>query len=771
VTALLLWPAVAERAGFLRENDEWGRANLAAYDSNRDALERTIAAARAAGGRSFPGLAAKWGGQVRIGYVPLYAFLSEAHVPAIAFLYHAMALPADVMVRFDETRPDHYRLFDVRSVVTDAGRPMPPFLRPAGSAGPFTILRPPPSGAFDLVQAPRSVFVDRRTFYDVNDAWLQSTWPAAGAHLLLEYESAVSAEAMPPRLTSLDGLKQPQRSANCGTVTGEQDGDDVYRATVSATTDCYVLFKMTYHRNWRATVDGVPRRTVMLSPGFASVRVAPGRHTVEMRYAPGAAKPILLLLTIPFLVAGFVLEKRGALADVEARAEALPLRPSYALLVAALVLPVVVGVAGAAQPNGHDALEYLPRVIEFHQSVRHGILFPRWAPDLSSGQGQPLFLFNPPHFYYVSELFHLLGLSFVAAMNAACVLLIAASAAAMYLLGRWFFGPAGGAIAALAYIYAPYFLVDLYVRTAFAEFSAFPFYPLALYGFARHATGRQHRYLALGIVGYAGVWFAHSPAALLFSPLLGAFLLFLAWRERSWRQLAMHVAACAVALLIAASVWLPALEEAADTHANLLTEGPLKYSNHFVFPKQFFATAWGYGVSIPGDQDGMPFSLGWAQLLLGGIAAIAVARWETDAWKRWTAFFAGAAFVLCFLMTQRAHAVWDKFPQIQYVAFPWRLLASTTCCLALLAAAVTLALARLPERWRGAAYAACIAAIVLSTVVHARPASYLSIDLRRHPGDLRHLRAAVGERAPRLPRRRAARHARRGHGERPAPRS
>ena len=731
ITALLLWPAVAERADYLRQNEEWGRANLAAFDSNRDALERTIAAARAMGGRSFPGLAAKWGAQVRIGYVPLYAFLSEAHVPAVAFLYHAMALPADVMVRFDETRPDHYRLFDVRSVVTDAGRALSAFLRPAGSAGPFAILRPPPSGAFDLVQAPASIYVDRRTFFDVNDAWLQSTWPAAGAHLLLEYETAAGAATMPPRLASIEALKQPPRAAACGSIAKEWDGDDVYRADVNAAADCYVLFKMTYHPNWRATVDGAPRPTVMLSPGFAAVRVPPGHHAVEMRYAPGAAKPILLLLSIPLLVAGFVAEKHGALAAVEAKAETLPLRASHGLLVVALVMPVVVGLAGTAQPNGHDALEYLPRVIEFHENVRHGILFPRWAPDLSSGQGQPLFLFNPPFFYYVSELFHLFGFSFVAAMNAACLLLIAAAAASMYLLGRWFFGSAGGAIAALAYVYAPYFLVDLYVRTAFAEFSAFPFYPLALYGFARHATERRRRHLIVGIVGYAGVWFAHSPAALLFSPLLGAFILFLAWRERSWRLLAMHVAACAVALLIAACVWLPALEEAVDTHANLLVEGPLRYSNHFVYPWQFFANGWGYGVSIPGDQDGMPFSLGWAQLLLGTIAAVAIARWETDAWKRWIAFFAGAAFVLCFLMTQRAHAVWDKFPQVQYVAFPWRLLAPVTCCLALLAAAVTLALARLPERWRGAAFAACIAAIVLSGVPHAKPASYLSIDLRQ----------------------------------------
>jgi hypothetical protein len=91
-------------------------------------------------------------------------------------------------------------------------------------------------------------------------------------------------------------------------------------------------------------------------------------------------------------------------------------------------------------------------------------------------------------------------------------------------------------------------------------------------------------------------------------------------------------------------------------------------------------------------------------------------------------FFAAAAIGLCFLMTQRAQAVWDVLPQLHYVAFPWRLLAPAACCIALLAAAIGLAIPRLPERWRGAAVAACAAAIVLTALPHAQPAGYLSLD-------------------------------------------
>jgi hypothetical protein len=733
LTIIVLWLPIDERRQFLQEGYGWGRENLAAFADNQDAVIQVTRTAARLGGRSYPGLAGKWGMQLRVGYVPLYAFLSEAHVPAVAFLYHAMALPADVMVRFDDTRLEQYRLFDIRSVVADAGRAMPPFLKQISTAGPFRIYQPPPSdGAFDLVRAPYAYHVDGRTFFDVNDAWLNSGWPAARAHLLLDYESAVPAVPR-PRLPSLAPLAQPPPVVSCGAVRGTSDAGDEHLAQFDvARGDCFALFKMTYHRNWKATVDGGSRPVVMLSPGFVGVPLTPGRHSVVIRYDAGPGKAALLLLAIPILVGAFLVEKRGLLARLETRAADVPLRwkPewTWAVVTFVLVLPCIAPYAGSSQPNGHDALEYMPRVVEFHENLRHGILMPRWAPDLSSGQGQPLFLFNPPLFYYATEVFHVAGLSFSAAMNAACIALILAAAASMFLLGRWYFGAPGGAIAALAYVWAPYFLVDLYVRTAFAEFSAFPFYPLAFYGFARHAATRDRKYLLLGALAYAAVWFAHSPAAVLLSPVVVAFILFLSWRAKSFRLLLTHAGALAAGLLLAATIWLPSLVETADTHANLLTVGPLRYSNHYVAPWQFFSTMWGYGVSIAGDQDTMPFSLGWPMLILAGIAAIAIVRREAEEWQAWLAFFAGAVFVLCFLMTQRAHGVWDAWPQLQYVAFPWRLLAPASFCLALLSAAIVLPIARLQPRLRNAAFAAVIASIVLIALPHAKPAGYLSLD-------------------------------------------
>src|SRR5688500_1778914 len=201
-----------------------------------------------------------------------------------------MAWPAGVMVRFDENRPEHYRLFDVRSVIAESTRPLPDFLQQTASFGPFRVLQAPPSGTFTLVQVPRSFYVDRRTFFDVNDAWLQSRWPAADAHLALDYESALP--VLPrPRLGDLTALAQAPPAAACGSIVRQSGADHSYRAEVDSTGDCVALFKMTYHPNWRATVDGAPRKTVMLSPGFIGVPLPRGRHTVELRYEASFARP------------------------------------------------------------------------------------------------------------------------------------------------------------------------------------------------------------------------------------------------------------------------------------------------------------------------------------------------------------------------------------------------------------------------------------------------------------------------------------------------
>lgn len=721
VTILLLYPALRERAHVLESNRSWGKQNLTALAADSDSLDRSIADVKARGGRVYPGLAATWGGKFKIGYVPMYAFLSKQDIPAVAFLYHSMALPGDVMVQFNDWSPAQYRLFNIRSVIAPDGTPLPPFLVPRERFGRFQIFEAPGAGYFDVVDVPAAVKTSRYNFYDINLRWLQSAWPAGKQHLLLNMSGNDPGGL--PRLSADAALPASVPNGSAGTVTTEQDQNESYQAQVNATRASFVLFRMTWHPNWHAYVDGRLERTVMLSPGFVGIPVTAGSHQIVCRYEPGPWKPIMALGGIVLAIAF------GSAGKLRVRAPSFSkAKVGRAIAAFALLLPVCVSLFTNRIPSGHDALEYLPRQIEFHQNVAQGILFPQWAPDLVYGAGEPLFEFNPPMIYYIAEVWHLLRFDFVTAINLACVALVVLAATGMFLLGRLYFGEWGGWLAAAAYLYAPYFAVNLYVRSALAEFAAFPFYGFALYGFGAYAKRRHTGYLLLGTIAYAGVMFSHNVAALTFTPLLIGFVVLTFWDARSWSVLRNQVLGIAGGLGLSAAVWIPALAERKYVGLDRLLDGYLRYSNHFVFLHQLFSSKWGYGISVPGDGDDLSFSLGWCHLILVAVVLVVVLLYPKLTSRRWVWFFGGACVGYCFFALTDSQWIWDRVRLLQYLQFPWRMLGAASLCIALLIAAIAPALQRLP-RFREVAFACALGLLIVPNLPHDQPVGFQDVDL------------------------------------------
>ena len=728
VTILLLYPMVRERARFLANDAAWGRRNLAAYATAKPDLDAALAAARAEGGRVYAGLAAGWGGSFKIGDVPVYAFLSTARLPAVDFLYHSMALTGDLMLRFNDWNLAHYRLFNIRSVILPGQMSMSaPVFPPRGRFGNLQVFGAPGGGYFDVVDAAAAVKTTRRNFYDVNDRWLASPWVARREHLLLDWDGRAPAGMQriapdAPLPFEISGAPEP------GAVMGERQSGETYAADCEVLRPAYVLFKMTWHPNWKAYVDGAARPVAMLSPGFAAVAVEPGRHRVEFRYEPGWSKPVLAAAGLLVAALAGWLRRRGIVAPALMRLpervpEGLRIAAGIALLAAPVVLPLLTSSVLA----GHDAFEYFPRVIEAHRNVTNGIVLFRWAPDLSHGYGQPLFIFRPPLFYWMAELWKLAGFDVITAVNLACALLVLAAAAAIFRLGRLYFGESGGWLAAAAYLFAPYFAVDLYVRSALEEFAAFPLFALALYGFGAWALERRRRDWVVGACAQAALLCCHFPAALLFTPLLLAFLGLTAWHERSWRVFAAQAAGLGAALGLSAWSWLPALAEKQYVGMQRLLAG-FRYADHLVYLHQLFDWKWGYGLSVPGPDDGMSFSLGWSHVLVAAGAWIWISRRRKHPGRSVAQFFGAAGVLLSFLMLEDAVWLWDHLPLLAYVEFPWRLLSVAALCFAMLAAALGPALDAL-GRWRRPALAAALALLIVPNLFHLAPPRVADVDL------------------------------------------
>ncbi len=321
------------------------------------------------------------------------------------------------------------------------------------------------------------------------------------------------------------------------------------------------------------------------------------------------------------------------------------------------------------------------------------------------------------------------GFDYVTAMNLACVaVIVLLSAVGMFLLARLYFGAAGGWLAAAAYLYVPYFAVDLYVRSAMEEFSSFPFFALALYGFGAYAKRRRLSYGLLGAAAFAGVLLCHFMAALLFTPLLFGFLGLTAWMEKSWTVLWKQACVFLLGLGLSAASWIPALAARPDASIQRAIEGYFLYSTHFVYLHQLFYSPWGYGASVAGPDDGMSFALGWSHLLLIVLVWILIARHPKQGDRRLFRFFGIAAVLLCILMLQDALWIWQQLPLLQNVTLPWRLLCPVAVCQAMLIAPLGRFLDSVP-RWRTCAMTAAMALLILPNLSHLHSGKITDVDL------------------------------------------
>ncbi len=103
---------------------------------------------------------------------------------------------------------------------------------------------------------------------------------------------------------------------DCGTVLQQSQKKGYASTTVSvpsfiSSQQCYVIYKMTYHPEWRVFVDGAEEKLVMMSPSFMGVAVSSGTHDVVFSYEVFWYRKWLLLVSILSLVGLFFWRKIG----------------------------------------------------------------------------------------------------------------------------------------------------------------------------------------------------------------------------------------------------------------------------------------------------------------------------------------------------------------------------------------------------------------------------------------------------------------------------
>ncbi len=332
---------------------------------------------------------------------------------------------------------------------------------------------------------------------------------------------------------------------------------------------------------------------------------------------------------------------------------------------------------------------------ELDLMVKEGDFFPRWAPHFSFERGSTVFNFYAPLSRYLGEVFVLGGLTPASAFLAALLVITVTSGLCMYWLARDFVSGPGAIVAAVAYLYHPYRLADLYQRGDIAEAMNFAFFPLALLAVSR--AMRFNRPVGLKLVTGGGVAFgfmliSHQLSAFYFGlyMLVPFILLCLGryfWQER--RTLAPALRKALVRLLYLAG--MAGLGVALSAFYIL----PVVFESKNIRVGNKVGIDWGYGFfdslvtnwkdwfsSIRPTEyaDRSMTNLAWfgptpLVLALVGLVVLwlPISRKSRD--NRWLGLFFGLIIGLLLVMQfQFFRPFWENAPGMIYIQFPWRLM-------------------------------------------------------------------------------------------------
>jgi hypothetical protein len=363
------------------------------------------------------------------------------------------------------------------------------------------------------------------------------------------------------------------------------------------------------------------------------------------------------------------------------------------LLLLAVTLVAVQPLLGGVLPWTADGLLHFHRLAQLHRSLNHGILFPRWAPDMGLGYGFPLFNYYAPLSYYLAEPLRLIGLSTQNALLAGFVLAVFAGCIGTYLCAHDLFGAPAGFVAAAAFTYAPYHLYNAVHRGALAELWGLAWLPFVFWALRRLALRSCRTDLALSSLFYAALLLTHNVLALISTPLFALYATFLwALHGRGYRRALLLGGALALGLGLSAFFWAPAFLEREYVQIHqLYAPADLDYHNNF--------TDWGRLLAAPQPVDPklinpwIPLSFGWPQLALALVALLGLRRFAGQETRLHLVLLLLGLLALTVMMLPCSVAVWDSIPVLRFVQFPWRFLGPASLFLAILAGAGA---ARLP---------------------------------------------------------------------------
>lgn len=328
----------------------------------------------------------------------------------------------------------------------------------------------------------------------------------------------------------------------------------------------------------------------------------------------------------------------------------------------------------------HDETQ-AARVAQFSQNIQNLHIPPRMAPEFSFGMGYPVFNFYAPFAYWITSGINLIGFSTLAALKLSFLLALLAGFSGMFLFLRDRFSFESALFGATLLVTSLFVPVEIFVRGNLAEIWYLGLVPWVFFLISRNARATSRLIYGATIAILFFIFTVHNIFSLLSIPLFLAYILLFDKKKR-------NIAAFVQSGLLAAYFIIPALLESGLTYASLIAK-QTQFSDHFLCVRQLWSVpsgGWGYGGSVAGClYDGMSFSLGKPQLILGALGILTFLmlimrkkdspRLNVLSKNRVSLFILIISASALFLTLKESQIIWNLLsPLFSLFQFPWRFL-------------------------------------------------------------------------------------------------
>jgi hypothetical protein len=299
-----LLPAYLERSDFYKVNTALLQGTYDAVANDQDGQVILATLKTLPPGRIFAGLPATYGGspEMTVGGVKFYNLLTFNGLDGFAPPNESMSLNADFIWDFREGEYADYQLYDVRYLVVPSGHAVASFLTPILRTSRYDLYSAPTSGYAEYVGIEaRVAMATQADLFQSNLAWERGAQPGA-IRTYLRYDY--------PSRTLGSGASASPACPDGGHTDYELFEPGRLNLVVRCSADATLILKVTYHPNWKVTVDGTPVDTFMVSPSYIGISLPAGTHQVDAVYEATPIKTPLLILGLITLVALLGLRER-----------------------------------------------------------------------------------------------------------------------------------------------------------------------------------------------------------------------------------------------------------------------------------------------------------------------------------------------------------------------------------------------------------------------------------------------------------------------------